>query len=96
MKAMRLLMIGAIGCSFVLTGCGKKVTTEEARDIALKDAGLSEKEVRFIESLCARSLLPRRVNQWLSIAYSTNLCTKHGWWLYGRTSYAGGRRLFWP
>lgn len=47
MKAMRLLMIGAIGCSFVLTGCGKKVTTEEARDITLKDAGLSEKEVRF-------------------------------------------------
>lgn len=47
MKAMRLLMVGAIGCSFMLTGCGKKVTTEEARDIALKDAGLSVNEVSF-------------------------------------------------
>lgn len=47
MKAGKLFVLSGVGISLILAGCGKKITSEEARSIALKDAGLSEEEVTF-------------------------------------------------
>ena len=43
----KFLLLGLSFCLFLLVGCGKKITLDEAKNIALQDASLTASEVAF-------------------------------------------------
>ena len=43
----KLTLYALIVCSFLFTGCSKQITEQEAKEIALTHAGLSENLVTF-------------------------------------------------